>query len=207
MAWPELPCRPDWELKVMMRPDRCWPEQDAGALDHAEGALQVDGDHVVPLLLRHVENHPVAQDAGAGYHGVQLAKVVDGGLDYLLPAAHGGHRLHAGDGAAALLPDFRYHLLGDGTVGAAAVHVDARVDDDHLRALLGHQLGNAASHAPAGTGNDGYLVSEYVCHVCSYLGFDCRLKCWGAGLACPQLTGKIGEAQGIGGAQGRLVPR
>ena len=40
------------------------PPVRGGELGGVEGALQVHPDHVVPLLLGHVEDHPVAQDAG-----------------------------------------------------------------------------------------------------------------------------------------------
>ena len=156
-------------------------------------------------LLGHIENHPVAEDAGAGDHDVQLAEAVNGGLDDFLAAFHRCHRFQTGDGLAALLPDFGHHLLGDGLVVTAAVHVDAGVNDNYLRALGGHQLGDAPTHAPTGAGDDGYFVSEYVCHVCFNLGFGLVLIRRDERLPLPHFSGEVGKALGVSNTQVRFV--
>ena len=66
------------------------PEQDAGVFDYGEGALEVNGDDVVPFLFGHIEHHTVAQDAGAADRDVQPSEVVDGRLDDALAAVHSG---------------------------------------------------------------------------------------------------------------------
>jgi hypothetical protein len=60
----------DTDVKLMMRLSASasrWPRQyfDA-ALIVLKWPLQVDRDDAVPLLLRHVEDHAVAEDAGRG---------------------------------------------------------------------------------------------------------------------------------------------
>ena len=136
-------------------------------LDDGEGALEVDGNHVVPLLLAHVKNHAVAENAVAGYHRVQLAVVVNGGLDDGLTALHGGYRLLAGHGLAAGLANLRRHLLGDGLVGAAAVQVGAGVNYHYFGALGGHLQGHALANAASGAGYDCYLVFKKIGHLCA----------------------------------------
>ena len=49
-------------------------------------ALEVDGDDGVPLLLGHVDQHPVAQDAGVVDQHVEVAERLDGGVDHALAA-------------------------------------------------------------------------------------------------------------------------
>ena len=67
-----------------------------------EVALQVDVDDRVPLLLGHVDEHPVAQDAGVVDQDVEVAEGLDGGVDETLAAlpvgnvVGVGHRLAAG---------------------------------------------------------------------------------------------------------------
>ena len=139
-------------------------EQHRGVLDHGEGALEVDGDNVVPFLFGHVEHHAVAQDASHGDHDVQLAEAVEGGLDDFLAALHAGDVLGAGDGLAPRLAYLGDHHVGDRQVGAGAVDVDAQVADHHFRAFLGHQAGHAATDAPSGSGYNRYLILKQVCH-------------------------------------------
>ena len=102
----------------MMRPERCWRKRMAACFTTVNVPFRVDRDHVVPFLLRHVEDHPVPQDAGAGDNNVQLAEVVDGRLDDCFPALHRGDGLGAGGGRASRLVDLRRHHLGDGLVEA-----------------------------------------------------------------------------------------
>ena len=148
-------------------PGTLLPEEDAGVLDDGKGALEVHRYDVVPLLLAHVENHPVAEDAGAGYHCVQLAVVVYGGLDNLFAALHGRHRLLAGHGLAASLPDFDGNLFGDRLVEAAAVQVYTGVNDHDLGSLGGHLQGNALAHAAARAGYDCNFVLKKIGHLCA----------------------------------------
>src|SRR6185437_3617755 len=107
----------------------------------AEGRLQLTGDDVVPLLLGHVHEHAVAEDAGVVDQAVDLAVGVDGGVEQGLGTGHRpdvvrpGHRLPAG----------RHDLvddgLGDGRVGPRAVGLAADVVHDHPAALGGDAAG------------------------------------------------------------------
>ena len=48
-----------------------------------EMSFEVDGDHAVPFLLRHVDEHPVAEDPGVVDEDVEAPERVDCGLDEL----------------------------------------------------------------------------------------------------------------------------
>src|SRR5205823_7794777 len=73
----------------------------AGVAHAVEGALQVHGDDRVPLLLAHVEDHAVAQDAGAGDERVEAAPPLEGRADEARGAVPGGDRVGVRDGLAA----------------------------------------------------------------------------------------------------------
>src|SRR6185503_19659885 len=62
-----------------------------------EGALQVYREDGIPLLLAHVEDHPVAHDAGAGHQDVDPPEALDGGVDDAPRAVEVGHRFGIGD--------------------------------------------------------------------------------------------------------------
>ena len=143
-------------------------------------ALEVHADHRVPVLLAHVEDHPVAQDAGVVDDDVELAEGVEGALDDALGALEVGDALAVGDGLAAHLLDLVDHLLGRAVVGAAgAVEVRAEVVDDDLGAVLGHQQRLFAADAAARAGDDRNLPFEQTCHVMPPPAV-CRVWCGGA---------------------------
>ena len=56
--------------------------RDAPA-DHVERAVKVDSNDGVPLLLAHVEDHPVAEDSGSVDEYVESAELVERGLNDL----------------------------------------------------------------------------------------------------------------------------
>src|SRR5439155_9977697 len=92
---------------------------------------EMHGDHRVPLLLAHVEDHPLAEDAGAADEDVQVAKRLERGVDRGAAARHGRHALGARHRAAAARFDLLRDRLGGPARGLAAVHADAIVVDDH----------------------------------------------------------------------------
>src|SRR2546430_1833890 len=66
-----------------------------------EGALQVHPDDRVPLLLAHVEDHAVAQDAGAGDERVEAAPGLERRADEARGTVPGGDRIGVGNSLAA----------------------------------------------------------------------------------------------------------
>ena len=123
-------------------------------LDTGEGALQVNGNNVVPFLLCHVEDHAVSQDTGDTDQDVDLAKVVDAGLDDVLATFHGGDGVIAGHGVSASCLDFVHYFVSRALVTAGAVQGCSEVGDDDTSAVGGEGLGNAPTDAPAGAGYD-----------------------------------------------------
>ena len=82
-----------------------------GGAGHEEAAVQMHGDDGQPVVLGHlVENH-IAQDAGVVHHGVDAAEMVHRGLHDLLRRTPGGDRLGANFRDAALLVDHRLGLF------------------------------------------------------------------------------------------------
>lgn len=101
-----------------------------------EVALEVDPDHRVPLLLRHGEDHPVAQDARVVDQDVELAEAAHRQLDQLARLPEVGHVAQVGHRPAARGTDLRGHLLrrgGRGLSRSVAPRLP-EVVDDHARA-------------------------------------------------------------------------
>ncbi len=120
-----------------------------------EVALQVDGDDVVPLLLRHVHQHPVAQDAGVVHEDVEIAERLDGRIDQPLTALPIGDAVAVGDGFPAHRLDLLGHRFGGRLVVATAVGGTPEVVHDHLRAFSGEQQRMLAANATSRAGDDG----------------------------------------------------
>ena len=111
-------------------------------------------DHVAPLVLGHVEDHALAQDAGHVDQDVELAGAVQRlphevlGLSVVRDV--GIVRL----GGAARLDDRSDDLVGGRGVLALPVHGATEVVDDDRGALGGHELCDAAPDAASSAGHD-----------------------------------------------------
>ena len=116
---------------------------EAGA---GEGALEVDGDHVVEFLFGHLEEGAVADDAGVVDQDVEAAEAVEGGLGELLGDRPVGHA--AGDSRSGVA-NVAHHFSDQVRLGA--VH-------HHLGAFGGERLGEAAAESTGGARHDGDLV-------------------------------------------------
>src|SRR6058998_3307920 len=135
-----------------------------------EGALQVDGDDRVPLLLAHVEDHPVAQDAGVVHQDVDRAELLDRRLDDALGGREVGDAVGVGDRPPAAGADRLHHFVGDAPRGAAAVDLGAEVVDDHRGPLGREQLGDGAADAAPRARDDRRLALEPLRHGSGLLG-------------------------------------
>ena len=120
-----------------------------------EVALHVDLDDRVPLLLGHVDEHPVAQDAGVVDQHVEVAEGLDGAVDEALAALPVGDVVAVGDGLAAHGLDLLDDLLRGGQVGPGAVLGAAEVVDHDLGALRREQQRVLAADPAPGSGDDG----------------------------------------------------
>ena len=128
----------------------------------------MDLDDRVPLLLGHVGQHPVAQDAGVVDQHVEVAEGLDRGVDQALRAFPGRDVVAVGDRLATHAADLLDHLLGRTEIAAGAVHVAAEVVDHDLAPWLGQAQRVLAADAPAGAGDDGHpAITES--HLRNYL--------------------------------------
>src|ERR1043166_7766215 len=102
---------------------------------HAPGTAQVDANDRVEILDAHVEDHPVAQDAGIVDDDVNVAPLLDGGLDHPLGAIEVRDVVAIGQGFTArgadLVDDFARWTTGR----PAAVQLGADVVDDYACAV------------------------------------------------------------------------
>jgi hypothetical protein len=114
----------------------------------------VNPDDVVPLGLGHVEDHPVAQDAGHVDEHVEPAELVDRARDEALGRVEVRDVGPVDDRLAARLGDLGHHLLGGAGVVPGAVHLRPEVVDHDRGALAGQQLRHRPADSPAGSGDD-----------------------------------------------------
>jgi hypothetical protein len=120
----------------------------------AEVPAQVDADRRVPLVRRHVHEHPVAHRAGVVDQRVEPSERVDRRLDEALCRVPVGDVVVARDGLAAGPDDAVDDLLCGRGVLAAAVERAADVVDDDTGALAGELQGVLGADAAAGAGDD-----------------------------------------------------
>ena len=159
---PGAPKRPAVEVMLIKRygPPGSRAPVRGGVPGGVERALHVRGDDRIPLLLRHVEEHAIAQDAGHVHDDVETAVRVDGLRD------HRAHRSVVGDvgvvgaaGAAGGL-DLVDDLTGGARVGIVAVERDADVVHHDRRPLAGQADGDRGADATAGAGDDRHSSVE-----------------------------------------------
>ena len=132
---------------------------DAG-LDRAVVPLQVHADHVVPFLLRHVEDHAVAQDAGDVNQDVELAEFLDRLVDETL-AAFDGRDVHViGNCVAAAALDFLDYVVGGRLRFLLPRDRDAKIVDYHCASLRGECPRDAAADTATAAGDGGYFSVE-----------------------------------------------
>src|SRR6478735_7145401 len=89
--------------------------------DHVVAAVQVHLENGIPCPELHLVEGAVAQDARVAHHAVDLAELVDRGLDDVLGALGLGHGVVIRDGAAAGVLDLLALLVGHVVAGAGAV--------------------------------------------------------------------------------------
>ena len=140
-------------------------EDLGGELGHREVTLEVDVDDDVPLVLGHVEDHPVAQDAGVVDQDVEPAERVERLLDHALAGVHVGHRVVVGDGVAAGVLDRGHDLVGRSGLAVEFAALGAAVVVDHDPcALRREQQGVSAANPAAGAGHDRDAAIKSITH-------------------------------------------
>ena len=121
-------------------------------------------DHRVPLVLLHVHEHAVAEDARVVDEDVQAAELVDRLLDHPLRAGEVGDVLAVRDRFAAERLDLADDVVSRAFVRAFAGERGAEVVDDDLRARARAQRVLAAD-STAGAGDDRDLPTQ-IGHQC-----------------------------------------
>ena len=139
-------------------------------------------DHHLPVHVAHAMEDAVAQDARIIDHAVDLAEVLDRGLDHALRARRIGDAVAVGHGLAAESRDLLANLLRRSRAAAAlAVHCAAEIVDDHVGAFPGRQQRHLAADAAARAGDQDGFALQHVRHD-SKLPFVFRSGDWpGAG--------------------------
>ena len=112
-------------------------------------------DDRVPLLLRHVDQDPVTQDAGVVDQHMEIAEGLDGGVDEPLAALPVADVVGVGHRLAAGRPDLVDHLLGRRAIVARAVHRTAEVVDHDPGTLGSEEQCVLTPDAPSCPGDDG----------------------------------------------------
>src|SRR6266550_5580578 len=125
----------------------------ARVADAGERALQVHGEDGIPLLLAHVEDHAVAQDAGTGDEDVDAAEPGPRRADDTPGALPVGHRIGARDGFPTVPLDLGDDVEGRPAGRRPAVDGDPVVVDDDLRAGGRERARHAAADAAPAAGH------------------------------------------------------
>ncbi len=124
-----------------------------------ERAFQVHGDDHVPVLLAHLVEDDVAQDAGDVDDTVDAAERVDGLLDHALSRLVVGDAVAIDHGLATGGGDFVADLLRRGRVaGTSAIDRSAQIVDHHLGALFGGELRHLRANATASAGHQHHFA-------------------------------------------------
>jgi hypothetical protein len=121
-------------------------------------------DDRVPLLLRHVRQHAVTQDAGVVDDGVEIAERLDRSVDESLRTFPRRHAVAVGHGLATHPLDLLDDLLGGTEVATGAVDVATEIVDHDLGAVRRQAQGMLTADPAPGTGHDGNSTLAKLAH-------------------------------------------
>jgi hypothetical protein len=138
---------------LMNRPDFC-----AG---HRERTLEVRVDDRVPLLLGHVEDHAVAEDAGVVHDDVDASERLHSGVDNALAARHRRDGIVVRDGLAPRRADLRHDVVGRRARAATPRLAPAVVVHDHTRPVLREQQRDLPPDPARRAGDHDRLVLQH----------------------------------------------
>jgi hypothetical protein len=125
-----------------------------------EVALEVDGNHGVPLVLGHVHDHPVAEDSGVVDEDVEPAELLDRLPHEPFRAREVGDALAVRRRLAARGADLLDDLLGRAEIGALAGDPGAEVVDHDRGSRIGERERMRAANAAPGSRDDGDLAVQ-----------------------------------------------
>ena len=127
-------------------------------------ALEVDGDHVVELLLAHVEQHPLADNAGHAGYAVDGPPVLDRRVDDALANLHLGHVSGHGDRRATGGGNLGHHSIGYLAGRVAALYGHAVVGHHHVGPFARTGQGDGPADAVPSAGDGDVLSCEVAGH-------------------------------------------
>ena len=132
---------------------------------HVETALEVNLDHRIEILLRHLVEDAVAQVAGVVDDAIDSAIQVERILDDRLGRLPHGHTVGVGGRRATERADFVHRLLGRPGIAASAVDGHTQVIHDDLRALARGLDRDPLAHASACAGDHDDFSFQQTLHV------------------------------------------
>ena len=121
---------------------------------HVPVALQMDPDHLVEIVLRHVPDHALAQHARDIDDEIDLSIGIDTLRDHASGARVIGHRGIIRDSAALKRLDFGDDGIGGLFFRRLATAAEAGIVDDDAGAFFRHQQRDRPADAAPGAGDD-----------------------------------------------------
>ena len=163
-------------------------------------ALEVHGQHSVPLGFVRLQERLVPDDPSVIHQDVDLAVGRDGCLDQVGASLQGCYVVEARHGVATKRANFRDHSARRSLTSASPVPFDAQVVDDHLGALARKEQRLGTADAPSGTGENRYLTIQKSHHV----GAWCR---WHGKSRMPLTHGRLDPGIYLGETNKRRLSR
>ena len=121
-------------------------------MDEVESRLQIDGNHCVPLRLRHTQHQAVFSDTGIVYQNIYRAEI----LFHLL---HHFFRLCKISRIGSVA--FGLHAeSGDFCLGSLPVFINYQIRKSHVRAFGGKLQGYGLADAAGGTRHQSRLSCQ-----------------------------------------------
>jgi hypothetical protein len=128
--------------------------------------MQMDIADSIPILILHIPQRNIPQNARIIDQNIHSPKVVDSRLNNLVAIEHG---IIIRECNATRFRQFGYDLVGDGSPSFIALRIEgaAEVIDDDFGPSGGEETGVCPTKAGSGAGDDGYLalVAEFGRHV------------------------------------------
>ncbi len=112
-----------------------------------EVTLEVNANHLVPVVFGEIHQYAVAQDTRVVHQHVQIAEGFERAVHEIGRAVPGGHVVVIGDRLGAHGRELRDDLFGRARFEGRAVQSPAEVVDDHLGPFGGEEQSVLAADA------------------------------------------------------------
>ena len=130
-------------------------------LAQVETTVQMDLQHLAPVVGGELVERNAVEDAGIADHGIESPEGVDSGIDDRLAALRAVDRVVRCDRASACAGDLLDHLVGHARVGTLPAHRATQVVDHH-RSASPRQIERVEPAEPAsGARHDRHLSFEF----------------------------------------------